>query len=248
MNNPLTSLTHRERSGLAVAVGVLALFGIGSSVYRSRATPLEPTMLPHEAHKLQSTPEPSPTPAGATTTPAAVPPTELIVYVSGAVKRPGVYTLRAGQRLFQAIQRAGGFKNSAQQDALNLADHLKDGDQVHVPSIALASAPPPTRATTTPTGSRVLGRSNATVSQAQAASPEQSGAPTKFHLPGDGKVKLNSATQADLEKLPGVGPSTAQTILTYRQSSGGFKELEELKEVRGIGEKKFAKMQPFLSL
>ena len=78
------------------------------------------------------------------------------------------------------------------------------------------------------------------------ARPE--GASSKLHNPGDGKIKLSSATREDLQKLPGVGPSTAQSILDYRKESGGFKELEELKEVRGIGEKKFAKMQPFLSL
>lgn len=243
MQNPLASLTHRERFGLVVAVGVLLLFGLGSAAYRSRATLLEPTVLKASARPTPATPTPS--------TPRPSPPaTELVVYVSGAVKRPGVYTFRPGQRLFHAIQRAGGFQSNAQQEALNLADHLKDADQLHVPT-RQAVAQAPTSNTTPGTGSRVFGKGQPvppSVSAPAAGHPPSHGSAGKFHTPGEGLVKLNSATLADLQKLPGVGPSTAQSILDYRQSNGGFKELEELKEVRGIGEKKLEKMRPFLTL
>lgn len=234
MQNPLASLTYRERFGLAVAAGVLTLFGIGSSVYRSRATPLEPTVVP------LASPRPSPpTPAPSLSpSPKPAPPVELVVYVSGAVKRPGVYSFRSGQRLYQAIQRAGGFKSGAQQDALNLADHLKDAQQVHVPTHQAPTLP----------ALRALTPRAANTGQGPAGSSSAAPAPGKLHSPSEGVVRLNQATQEELERLPGVGPSTAQSILEYRKTSNGFKELDELKEVRGIGEKKFEKMRPFLTL
>nr|WP_309696366.1 helix-hairpin-helix domain-containing protein [Armatimonas sp.] len=238
MQNPLTSLTHRERTGLTVAVGTLALFGAGSTLYRSRAAPLQPTVFPPTPQAASAPPttitSPKPTPQA--------PSRSVLVYVSGAVVRPGIYSLPPGQRLYHAIQKAGGFKSGAQQDALNLAAYLQDADQIHVPLHS-------TTATSVPSavphlgGARVLGKAQST---SPTARPES--ASSKFHNPGDGKIKLSSATLEDLQKLPGVGPSTAQSILDYRKANGGFKELEELKEVRGIGEKKFAKMQPFLTL
>ena len=244
MKNPFTSLTHRERAGLAVAVGVLALFGTGSALYRSQSVPLQPTVFPAAPVKNASPRPPRTHPHSATPAPKsarASAPT-LVVYVSGAVLHPGVYRFPAGQRLFQAIQKAGGFKKDAQQDALNLAEYLKDADQVHVPASGApaATVPPPA---SRPGLARVLGKAGAPGQSTHARIVS-----TKFHNPGEGKVKLNSATLEELQKLPGVGPSTAQSIMEYRKKCGSFQELEELKEVRGIGEKKFAKMQPFLSL
>jgi competence protein ComEA len=255
MQNPLTSLTHRERLGLVVAISALALFGIGSSLRRTSAAPLQPTTIP-AGGRPSPAPSASPAPKATPTTPSPKPTAPLVVYVSGAVKHPGVYSFPPGARLHQAIQKAGGFKSGAQEDTLNLAGYLEDADQIHVPLTVQKTspmAPVPVLANTVSasisTGQsrgkgRLLGKP--LVSLPVSASPVSSA--TKFHTPGEGKIKLNSATLDDLQKLPGVGPSTAQSILAYRQQSGGFKELEELKEVRGIGEKKFAKMQPFLAL
>jgi competence protein ComEA len=251
MQNPLTSLTHRERFGLAVAVSALTLFGIGSTYWRTHAAPLQPTVFPAGATRTPATPAPStpsPVPQVAAT---PKPLSSLVVYVSGAVKKPGVYTFPAGARLHQAIQKAGGFKSNAQEEALNLAGFLQDADQVHVPvKVALTTSPTVLQTPQTSKGSqgRVLGKSKVAVKAPEAMQASQSESSTKFHTPGEGKVKLNSATLEELQKLPGVGPSTAQSILEYRQQNNTFKELEEIKEVRGIGEKKFAKMQPFLSL
>jgi competence protein ComEA len=253
MQNPLTSLTHRERLGLVVAIGALALFGIGSSLRRTSAAPLQPTTIPAGGHPSPA-PSASPAPQVTPTSPSPKPAAPLMVYVSGAVKHPGVYSFPPGARLHQAIQKAGGFKSGAQEDALNLAGYLEDADQIHVP-LTLPKTPSmaPVSVVATPVSTstgqsrgkgRLLGKPMA--SSPVSASPTSSVA--KFHTPGEGKIKLNSATLDELQKLPGVGPSTAQSILAYRQQSGSFKELEELKEVRGIGEKKFAKMQPFLAL
>ena len=74
------------------------------------------------------------------------------------------------------------------------------------------------------------------------------GAAAKFKNPGDGMVNLNTAGAGELQKLPGVGPSTAAKILEYRQGIGRFTDVQQLQDVKGIGEKKFAKMRPFLTL
>lgn len=214
MQNPLTSLTHRERFGLAVFASAVVLFGVGSALYRPAAAPLEPVVRPSPSPLASPTPAPTPAP-------------ELVVYVTGAVKKPGVYSFRAGTRLYQAIQKAGGFRKSAQQEALNLAAHLKDAEQVHVPT----QGAPPTVAAPPPT----------TVAH-------ESTAPKKLRTPGEGKVQLNAATLEELQRLPGIGPSMAQRILDYRQQNGGFQELAQLREVKGIGEKTFTKLAPFLSL
>ena len=254
MNNPLASLTHRERIGLAIATSTLLLFAVGSSLWRAQSAPLQPvapTVFPAGERAPHPTSPSAPSPsASPKIAPTPRPLTNLVIYVSGAVKKPGVYTFPAGARLYQAIQKAGGFKSGAQEEALNLAGYLEDADQVHVP---LKTAPTSTAITTTPQAprsaqGRVLGKSVLVAKAPNGPSASANPSSGKFHSPGDGKVKLNTATTEELQKLPGVGPSTAQSILDYRQANGAFKELEEIKEVRGIGEKKFAKMEPFLSL
>jgi competence protein ComEA len=252
MNNPLTSLTHRERLGLVVAATTLLLFGAGSTLWRAQSAPLQPTtatVFPAGARTLPSSLAPSPSP-GPKTTPTPRPVISLVVYVSGAVKKPGVYSLTKGARLYHALQKAEGFKPGAQEDALNLAGYLEDADQVHVPLKATAPSQTLPTAQQAPRSAqgRVLGKSVLAPKAATGSTTSPSPSGEKFHAPGDGKVKLNAATTEELQKLPGVGPSTAQSILDYRQAHGAFKELEEIKEVRGIGEKKFAKMEPFLSL
>lgn len=247
MQNPLASLTHRERFGLAVAVSILALFGIGGTFWRSSAAPLQPAAVFPAKERTPASPSASPAPLAS---PTPKPTAPLVVYVSGAVKKPGVYTLAPGARLHQAIQKAGGFRSGAQEDALNLAGFLQDADQLHVPLKQQAPPPPPVASVPPPAQQargRVLGRP-LPVALSPPTTSHAPGSAGKLRTPGEGKVKLNGAALDDLQRLPGVGPSTAQSILDYRQQHGSFQELDELKEVRGIGEKKFAKMEPFLTL
>ena len=225
MQNPLSSLTHRERFGLAVLASALVLFGIGSFFFRSTAAPLEPTLI------KTGTLRPSPASTASTPSPHPSVPPELVVYVTGAVRSPGIYTFSPGARLYHAIGKAGGFKKDAQREALNLAGFLKDTDHLHVPAQGAAALPS-------------LATSRA-LPPATIPPPHSSG---KLHSPGEGKVHLNTATLQELQKLPGIGPSMAQRILDYRQANGVFQELVQLKEVRGIGEKTFVKLEPFLAL
>lgn len=152
------------------------------------------------------------------------------VQVQGAVKRPGVYRLPAGSRLAELMARAGGPRPDARLNGLNLARRLTDGELCYVPSVKEAvSAPAPVaQLPAAPQGRR-----------ARRAQPVTRPA---------GKVNLNTATAAQLDTLPGIGPGTASAILRVRARLGRFKTVEDLREVPGIGPKRFARLRPLLSV
>lgn len=138
----------------------------------------------------------------------------LAVHAAGAFANPGLYELPAGARVAQLVEIAGGAAPGALLDALNLAAKLNDGDRVYLPREG--EAPP-----------------------AAVAAGGGGGAGAA----SDGIVDLNTATLEQLDALPGVGPSTAQAIVDYRQEKGRFRSVEELLEVRGIGEAKLAALR-----
>ena len=128
----------------------------------------------------------------------------------GAVRRPGLYRLREGARVADAVARAGGSTRRAELAALNLAAPLVDGIQVLVPARARVAGIAPS------------GDADVT---APAAAVAGLGA----------KVSLGTATAEELDELPGVGPVTAQKILDYRAEHGPFRSVDELDAVPGIG-------------
>ena len=154
------------------------------------------------------------------------------VHVAGAVRRAGVYRLAAGARVDDAIRRAGGPGRRADLAALNLAAKLEDGRQVLVPQRAAAVAAPAGAG-----ASATVGGAGAGVGAAAGA-----GATTT------GPINLNTATLEQLDTLDGVGPAIAQRILEYRQQHGGFRRVDELAEVPGIGDKRLATLTPLVSV
>ena len=143
---------------------------------------------------------------------------DVIVHVAGAVHRPGVFTLPGGSRVGEAVEAAGGATRRAQLDGLNLARVLTDGEQVLVPDRR---------------------------SQAAAAAPGAGGASAAAPA---AKLSLNQATAADFETLPGIGPVLAERIVAHRDSVGGFKDVGELRDVSGIGEKTFQALAELVTL
>ncbi|MDO4241243.1 MAG: ComEA family DNA-binding protein [Microbacteriaceae bacterium] len=131
----------------------------------------------------------------------------------GAVKTPGVVELPAESRVAEAIEAAGGASEKAQLAAINLARQLQDGEQLLVPTPEDIAA----------------GRGAANNS---AAGPGGS-------VPG-GKININTATAEQLQTLPKVGPALAARIIDWRKTHGKFKNIDQLREVSGIGEKMFA--------
>jgi competence protein ComEA len=146
----------------------------------------------------------------------------LTVHVVGQVRHPGVLRLPAGSRVADAVERAGGATAHADLSAINLARPLVDGEQVQVPKPGEAVTP--------------AGGGGAEPGASRAA-PGAAGT-------ANGLVNLNTASQADLEELPGVGPVLAQRILDWRTEHGRFTTVDELGEVSGIGDKTFAQLQP----
>ena len=135
----------------------------------------------------------------------------VIVHVAGAVRDPGVYRMRPGARVDDAVGRAGGATNRADLSQVNLAAKVEDGRQVLVPERPRAAAPGSTAAT----------------------------APTHPEVP----LNLNTATLEQLDELDGIGPTTAQSIIDYREEHGGFGSVEELGQVPGIGDVRLASLR-----
>src|SRR5439155_24597344 len=140
----------------------------------------------------------------AASSPAPTP--RLVVYVVGAVRRPGLYRLNDGARVADAVARAGGLSRKADSAGVNLAAPVADGQQVVVPA-----------------------RLPAAGAAAQGA-PVSAGGSTPT-----GPVQLSVATAEQLDELPGIGPVTAQKIIDYRTQHGAFRGVDELDEVPGIG-------------
>jgi competence protein ComEA len=140
-----------------------------------------------------------------------------VVQVAGAVRRPGVYRLRLGERVDDAVRLAGGPQADADLAGVNLAAKVEDGRQVVVPVRGAAAAASPGSAA--------------------------GGAPLAAGAPAGAPVNLNTATAGQLDQLEGVGPVTAQKILAYRQAHGGFRSVSELGQVPGIGEKRLAALR-----
>jgi len=160
---------------------------------------------------------------------------EIRVDVEGAVKKPGLYTFAQGTRVGDAIERAGGMKASAAKGAINLAQVLDDGVQVYVPTKAEARAQG--------TGGSAQG-ATAGSSGSGAVGSAASGASAGAQTGGSAdKVNLNTATLEQLQTLPGVGPVLAQSIVDYREQTGPFGSVEDLKKVSGIGDTRFARLK-----
>lgn len=160
------------------------------------------------------------------------------VHVAGAVNKPGVYQLPLEARVTEAISRAGGAKRDADLDALNLAAKVQDGQQIKVVTkqqrqrLAVKIQRRATAATTNLVyASTDVNRPKVSKSKKSPAQP----------------LNLNTASAAELETLPGIGPALAQRILEYRQQQGAFKSIQDLDAVKGIGSKKLEKLKDYVT-
>jgi competence protein ComEA len=155
---------------------------------------------------------------------SAAEPEIIKVDVKGAVKSPGIFTAQAGDRVIDLISSAGSFTEKADTDKVNFAQIIEDQMVIYVPEI----------------GEEDKGNlENIQVgTSGDAVTKGTSG----------GLVNLNTATQEDLQTLTGIGPSKADAILEYRETVGKFKEVDELKQVTGIGDKTFERLRDSISV
>ena len=153
----------------------------------------------------------------------------LVIAVEGKVRHPGLVRLPPGSRIADAIDAAGGAEPGTDLSFVNLAQKVVDGEL-----IVIGVTPPPGVAATAGTGSSGAGGSGAGGSSGAA----QPGAP----------INLNTATEADLDTLPGIGPALAQRIIDYRTQHGAFRSVDELRNVSGIGDAKFAEIKDLVTV
>jgi competence protein ComEA len=163
-------------------------------------------------------------PAAAPSAPAASPAApDALVYVCGAVRTPGVVRVPAGARVADALDLAGGPTSRAELAAVNLAAKVADGQQILVPEKGSPAVAP---------------------ASAVAAGGSSGGGAA----PSGGPVNINTATLEQLDELQGVGPATAQKIIDYRTANGPFASIEDIKNVSGIGDAKFAAMKDAITV
>lgn len=163
-------------------------------------------------------------------------PAPLLVHVVGAVADPGLYSLPLNSRVQDVIDAAGGLTQDADSSALNLAARIEDGERILVPSVP--ASPLPTQ-----------------VAAPEVVAPGAEPSPQTF--PNQSTtidpfaselVNINTATQEQLEELPGIGPVTAAKIIAYREEFGPFASVEAIQEVSGIGPVKFEGMKDLITV
>lgn len=168
-------------------------------------------------------------------------PTHLMIHITGAVAKPGVVNLKNGDRVIDAIKKAGGLTSSADENRINLAQKLFDEDKVIIPSIgdnmemegANLEAESPDN---TSVQSMVISGSSES-----GARPDSAGGDS-----GSGTININTASKSELETLPGIGNVTSDKIIDYRESTK-FSSIEDIKNVSGIGEKKFEAIKSMIT-
>jgi len=143
--------------------------------------------------------------------------TPIVVHITGAVPRPGVYALPQGARVQDGISAAGGFLAEAEKTGINLARVLEDGEQLDIPFI-------------------------------EGASPVIPTVPPEIMTSSTELININTASSIELESLPGIGPTTAQKIIDYREEVGPFFSIEDIINVPGIGPGTYERIKDLITV
>jgi competence protein ComEA len=150
-------------------------------------------------------------------------PEMIMVDVKGQVTMPGVYSSSQGERVIDVIHRAGGLTENADESQVNFAEHVQDAMVIYIPA---------------------KGEEGVTVPAGTTVNPANTGGTSG----NQAKINLNKADETQLQNLPGIGPSKAAAIIEYRETSGLFKNVEDLKEISGIGDKTFEKLKDLITV
>lgn len=180
---------------------------------------------------------------------------EIAVHVCGAVNRPGVYYLKENQRVYEGIQKAGGFREDADRDYLNQALFLEDGMKITVPTKEETAALEEEKTsdlirkedTATENRGRFIQKAEESREQPQFMEKAES-AKREPDARENGKVDLNTADEALLCTLPGIGQSRAKSIIAYRKEHGFFGNTEDVMKVSGIKEAAYEKIKDYITV
>lgn len=172
-------------------------------------------------------------PAEATSTPTSTPtplptptPAPVRIYITGAIHKADVYFLPQGSIIKDAILAAGGLTDNVDIEAFNQALELQDQQHIHIPRLGEADSPP--------------------LVQGGVENPPKSAQPTVE--PEQTTININTASLELLDTLPNIGPKLGQSIIDYRESYGSFKQIEEIKQVSGIGEATFNRLKNLITV
>jgi competence protein ComEA len=175
--------------------------------------------------------------------PPTITPVPLRVHITGAVNAPGVYQLPRQSIVQEAIDAAGGLTVRADPSGLNLAGLLGDGQQLFIPEQPPTALPTATVGPGTPTPEPPTPTAPAVQSAGTGVQPADTGV-----QPNASIINLNTATQAELESLPRIGPSIAGRIVEYRTLNGPFTDVEQIMNVSGIGPATFNAIKDFITV
>ena len=151
----------------------------------------------------------------------------VIVHITGSVKNPGIVKLKEGSRIEDAIEAAGGLTENADISNVNLAYVLDDGTKIKIPNL----------------DDEDIGDEDVLSKDSGEGIIQEDEKTTNTNI-----VNINKATENELSTLPGIGNSLATRIVEYRKQNGNFKTIEDIKNVSGIGESKFANIKDFISI
>ena len=146
---------------------------------------------------------------------------EIIVHITGAVKKNGIVKLKDGARIYDAIEMAGGSTDDADLSKINLAYVLEDGQKVYIPKIG------------------EINQENAEEEYITFEYGNNKNIIQDYNKGGNEKVNINTANQTELETLPGIGTATAEKIIDYRNKNGKFSSIEDIQNVKGFGNAKY---------
>ena len=165
---------------------------------------------------------------------------KIIVHVSGAVNKEGIVELEENSRISDAINKAEGLKENADTKNINLAFKLEDGMKIYIPTVEETIE----KNEQNQNGNMIDQTSKYVTSSSGVVQEEQTN--EKSEQNKNEKININTATQTELETLPGIGPSTSLKIVNYREENGKFKSIEEIKEVSGIGDAKYENIKELI--
>ena len=157
---------------------------------------------------------------------------EIAVYISGEVKTPQVVKMKTGDRLVDAVEKCGGMTKDADLNAVNLALLLKDEAHYIIPKIGDTNISTQSSANASTSGEKIVNQSSGNNTSNSSNT----------------KVNINTADKTALMSLPSIGEKTAQKIIDYRENVGKFNIKEDLKNVSGIGDKKYSQLEEFISV
>ena len=163
---------------------------------------------------------------------------KIYVYITGEVNNPGIVVLPIGSRISDAIDYAGGVTSNADIMKINLVYMLQDGMKVNIPSSKELNDNPNFEYITMGSGDEKNDNKDF-----KALETTNNKSESAFKI---SNVNINTATQTELETLPGIGPSLALKIINYRKENGKFKSIEELKNVSGIGDNKYDEIKKYI--